>query len=182
MPHICVSELGQHWFRKWHGACSAPSHSLNQCCLVVNWTFRNKRQWNLIQNTKLFIHENAFENVACETADVLSRRRWVNLANSLSLLRNTTLLPEPVLSYWAVAFTKDKFNLENECEIFLFEITASANVSNTVLKWKSGYYTDEAIFDQMAVSIYDWNTLLCPGHTKRFRERISGIASFQAWI
>ena len=55
-------------------------------------------------------------------------------------------------------------------------------MSNAVLKWKSGYYTDEAIFDQMAVSIYDWNTLLCPGHTKRFRERISDIASFQAWI
>ena len=31
MPHLCVSELCQHWFR--YG---------NQCCLIVNWTLRNK--------------------------------------------------------------------------------------------------------------------------------------------
>ena len=30
MPHICVSELGQHWFRLWLVAWSAPSHYLNQ--------------------------------------------------------------------------------------------------------------------------------------------------------
>ena len=30
-----------------------------------------------IQNTKLFIHENAFENVICEMVAILSRGRWV---------------------------------------------------------------------------------------------------------
>ena len=38
VPHICVSELGQHWFRWWLGAYSAPSHYLNQCLNIVNWT------------------------------------------------------------------------------------------------------------------------------------------------
>ena len=56
---------------------SAPSHCLNQCWIIVNWTLRNKLQWNLNQNTKLFIHKNASENVGCEMAAILSRGRWV---------------------------------------------------------------------------------------------------------
>ena len=47
-------------------ACSAPSHYLNQCSLIVNWTPRNKLQWNLNQNPIIFIQENAFENVVCQ--------------------------------------------------------------------------------------------------------------------
>ena len=38
----------------------------------------NKHQWNFSQNTKFFIHENASENIICETAAILSRGRWVN--------------------------------------------------------------------------------------------------------
>ena len=41
-----------------------PSYYLNQHWPVVNWTLRNKLQWNWNRNTKLFIHENAFESVA----------------------------------------------------------------------------------------------------------------------
>ena len=41
-------------------ACSVPSHYPNQCWLIVNWTLRNKLQWNSNRKTKLFIHENAF--------------------------------------------------------------------------------------------------------------------------
>ena len=32
----------------------------------------NKLQWILNQNTKLFIHENASENIVCEKAAILS--------------------------------------------------------------------------------------------------------------
>ena len=60
MPHKCVSELGLH--------CSAPSHYLNQCWPIVNWTPRNKLQWQLHhRNTQLFVHENVFENVVCQS-------------------------------------------------------------------------------------------------------------------
>ena len=68
---------------RWHSNSSTPSatylpsNNLNQCCLIVNWTLRNKRQWNLNQNTKFFIPENVFENVICEMAAILPRRRWV---------------------------------------------------------------------------------------------------------
>ena len=73
MPHICVSKSAQHWFRYWLVAYSAPSHYLNQCWVIVNCTLRNKFQWNFNQNTKLFIHENACENIVCEMAAILSR-------------------------------------------------------------------------------------------------------------
>ena len=78
VSHICVCQLGQHWFRKWLVAYLAPNHYLNQCWLIVNWTPRNKLQWNFDQNTKFFIHESAFENLICEMATMLSRGSWVN--------------------------------------------------------------------------------------------------------
>ena len=85
VPHMCVSELGQHWFRQWFVAYSAPSHYLNQCWVIVNWTVRNKLQWNFNQNIKLFIHENASENIVCEMAAILSRVRWVNQSDQWTL-------------------------------------------------------------------------------------------------
>ena len=52
LPHIWVSESGQHWFRWWLVAYWSPSHHLNQCCVIINWTLRDKLQWNFSQNTK----------------------------------------------------------------------------------------------------------------------------------
>ena len=77
VQHICISDLGQHWFRLWLVACSAPSHDLNQCWLIVNWTLRNKLQWNLNRNSIIFIQEIAFECVVCEMAAILSRPQCV---------------------------------------------------------------------------------------------------------
>ena len=37
----------------------------------------NKHQWNSNQNTKLFIHKKAYEDVVNEMAAILSRGRWV---------------------------------------------------------------------------------------------------------
>ena len=56
----------------------APSHYLNQCWNIVNWTLKNKLQWNFNQISKLFIQENASENTVGEMAAILSRWRWVN--------------------------------------------------------------------------------------------------------
>ena len=63
------------FMRQWTGsslvkvmACRylAPSHNLNQWWIIVNWTPRNKFQWNFNQNTHLFIHDNASENIVCD--------------------------------------------------------------------------------------------------------------------
>ena len=38
--------INHHWFRQWLVAWPAPSHYLNQCWDIVNWTLGNKLQWN----------------------------------------------------------------------------------------------------------------------------------------
>ena len=57
---------------EWLVAWSAPSHYLNQCRNIVNWTLRNKFQVNLNQNSYIFIQENVFENIVYEMAAILS--------------------------------------------------------------------------------------------------------------
>ena len=42
----------------------------------------NKLQWKFSKNTQLFIHENAYENIVCEMAAILSQGRWVNTLRS----------------------------------------------------------------------------------------------------
>ena len=79
MQRVCISESGKHWFRLWLVAYSAPSHYLNQCCIIVNWNLRDKFQWKFNQYSKFFIRENAFENVVCEMAAILSRERWLKV-------------------------------------------------------------------------------------------------------
>ena len=69
--------LGLNVLRKWHVVCSVASHYLNQCWIIVNWALRNKLQWNLNRNSYIFIQENAFENVVCEMASILSRPQCV---------------------------------------------------------------------------------------------------------
>ena len=79
MTYICISKLYHHWFRLWLVAWSTPSHYLNQCWNNINWTLRNKLQWNLNQNSYIFIQENAFDNVLWKMAAILSRPQCVNL-------------------------------------------------------------------------------------------------------
>ena len=54
-----------------------PSHYLNQCWNVVNWTFRDKLQWNCNWNSNIFIEENVFENVIWKMASILSWPQFV---------------------------------------------------------------------------------------------------------
>ena len=62
-----------------------PSHYLNQCWDIFNSNLSNKFQWNLKRNSHICIQENAFENVACETAAILSRPQCVKAHVSFSL-------------------------------------------------------------------------------------------------
>ena len=55
----------------------APSHYLNQCWNIANWTIRNTLQWNFSRNSSIFIQENAFEIVVCEMVVILSRPQCV---------------------------------------------------------------------------------------------------------
>ena len=57
---------------------SAQSHYLNQCWNIVNWTLRNKFEWNCNWNSNLFIHENALENI-CQMVSISSRSQCVKI-------------------------------------------------------------------------------------------------------
>ena len=45
---------------------------------MVNWTPGNKFQWNLNRNLCIFIQENAFENIVCKIAAILSLPQCVD--------------------------------------------------------------------------------------------------------
>ena len=45
---------------------------------IINWTLRNKFQWNFNRNSNIVIQGNAFENVVWKMAAILSRPQWVN--------------------------------------------------------------------------------------------------------
>ena len=61
----------------WHLA-KGPSHYLNKCWNIVNWTLWNKLQWNLNQNEYIFFQANAFRNVVWKMAAILSQLQSVN--------------------------------------------------------------------------------------------------------
>ena len=79
--------------RQWIGSALAQimacrlfvAYCINNCWVIANRTLRNKVQWSLNQNAKLFIHGNAYENIVCEMAAILSRRRWVKVRYSLKV-------------------------------------------------------------------------------------------------
>ena len=78
VTHIGVGRLGHHWFRKWIGACLAPGLYLNQCWVIVNWTFWIKSSVKLSRNLYIFIQEKAFENAVSKLAAMMSRPQCVN--------------------------------------------------------------------------------------------------------
>ena len=73
VTHICVINLTIIGSDSGFFAWTPPSHYLNRCWNIVNWTFRNKIQWKLNQNSYIFIKENSFKDVICEMACILSR-------------------------------------------------------------------------------------------------------------
>ena len=76
MVKLQIKYLGSlltHWGRNMHiyiskltiigsDNCLLPSHFLNQCWNIVNWTLKNKYQWHFSRNSNIFIKEIAFEN------------------------------------------------------------------------------------------------------------------------
>ena len=108
MPHICVSESGQHWFRYWLATYFAPSHYLNECWVIVNWTPRNKPRWNFIQNKKLYIHENVSKSITCEIMAICPARdeftlkhNWVYFFKVILFLRFSTTIVIFLVRNWS---------------------------------------------------------------------------------
>ena len=54
---------------------------LNRWCIIVNQTHINKLQSKCIQNSNIFIQENAFENVVWKMSAIMSRPQCANLTH-----------------------------------------------------------------------------------------------------
>ena len=74
-PPLNTSPPGATYMRQWPGSALVQimafglfgaTSSLNQCSVIVNWSLRNKIQWNFNQYTKFFIHKNASVNIVCK--------------------------------------------------------------------------------------------------------------------
>ena len=94
-------------FRKYWGLVTAynlviigsdnglPSHYLNQCRLIMNYTLSKKLQGKFNRNTKVFCLENEFKNVACDISTPLFRSQCVSSSYchvSTSLSRKRKIL------------------------------------------------------------------------------------------
>ena len=86
-------QINHNWFRQWLAAWPAPSHYLNQCWNIVNWTLRNKLQGNLHRNSYIFIQENPFENFVCKMAAIFSRPQCVKIISVYWLVRWIIYIP-----------------------------------------------------------------------------------------
>ena len=98
------------FFRPWSVNSLRPSDAymcrrtgsslvLNQCLNIFNWTFRDKLQWNFNRKSNIFIHENAFEDVVCEMASILSLPQCVNYMALHELV--DILWPPPHRGLWS---------------------------------------------------------------------------------
>ena len=76
MLHIWVSESGQHWFKWWLVAYSAPSYYLNQCWVMSIAPVETNFSEILIKIQNFSLTKM---HIVCETAAILSRGRWVNI-------------------------------------------------------------------------------------------------------
>ena len=85
VTHICVGNLTIIGSDNGLSPCP-PSHYLNQCWNIINWTLRNKLQWNFNPNANIFIQENPLENVVRKKAAILSRPQCVNMPQWVSIL------------------------------------------------------------------------------------------------
>ena len=72
-----------------------PSHYLNQWCIIVSWTLRNKPQWNLNQNSHVFIQEMHLKNVVWKLAAIFAsastyaRRQVISYVTKASACKHT---------------------------------------------------------------------------------------------
>ena len=95
-----INKLRSRWLLHHFCYVSNDRHYLNQCWNIVNWTLGNKLQWNLNWNWYIFIQDNAFENVICEMASILSRPQCVNTGVTLASFQFSGKNPLEVNHLW----------------------------------------------------------------------------------
>ena len=75
MLHICIGDLGQHAIGSGKGLAPNRWQAITWTNADLLSTLGNKFQWKCSWNSNIFMQENAFENVVCEMAVILSMGR-----------------------------------------------------------------------------------------------------------
>ena len=87
VTHICVSNLTIIMIIGSDNGLSPGRRQAiirtNDGQLIVNWTLRNKLQWNFSRNSNIFIQENVFESVVWKMAAILS---WPQQVETMILM------------------------------------------------------------------------------------------------
>ena len=109
---------------------------MNQCWNIVNWTLRNKLQWNLNQNSSIFIQENLFEDVAWKMAVILSQPQCVDQSAYAGWTEEGISDLQKVMLYNA-------FCLKQCCNKFLQYNTIHIKHSNDNVGILGTYYTQK---------------------------------------
>ena len=139
MPHICISELGQHWFILWPVACSVPSHNLNQHWFMVKRTLSNKLQWILNQNTLPFIHEDTIEEVVCEMAFILFKGisvKWPNFVGLIAAMgARLTVSPNSTFNLNSIKFQYSLIKHNNNTNTTYISHVYICSMDKTHDKW-----------------------------------------------
>ena len=135
---IYASIINHHCFRQWLVAWPAPSQNLKQSWITVNWSLRNKPQWNLNRNSYIFIQENAFENVSGKIAAILSRPHMNNVYDNCICIYNlfVSILVSRSNFSWSIWLFAWNIILK------IFEMTINSNVTfKSFRKLTSGFWS-----------------------------------------
>ena len=126
--HICVGKLTS--ITSDNGLSPGRRQAIirKHCWNYVNWTLRNKLQWNFKLNPNIFIEENTFQNVVCEMSDILSRPQcvhsyqlgggynWMGIFGPIFLYNS----PERNITWSAyefITYTCSRLQMRNYCDI-----------------------------------------------------------------
>ena len=153
---ICITSLGHHWFRWWLVACLVPSHYLNQCCIIVNWTHSNKLQSNCFRNSYIFIQANEIEYV-WEMSAILSWPQCVNwtIVDQLGSV-SSKYHPRP-MSQEMLKMSIHKMSLKNTLVKLHPQLSGANELTSHFLQfWTLSYFSDLTLsqeFQPMAAQL-----------------------------
>ena len=150
--YMC-QKTNHHWFRQWLVAWPAPSHYLNQCWNIVNWTLINKLQWNLNWNSNISTQENEFENVVwkmtaiCLGLNVLTNvpaaKLWRHLSN-MNVVCKSDMLFCNVMNFHSGEINEQGFSNHH------------LNFSNSNIMWRIQESTQENLGSFITDPLYHY--------------------------
>ena len=122
-----------------------PHVSTRGIASILNWTLRNKLQWNLNRNSSIFIQENAFENVVWKMAAILSRPQCVKRAAQVDATVGTRQLVNLYHIRTRVAPSGTTWKCTNQLTTLQF--TSNQSLFDILLFFER---SDNVIFKKMA--------------------------------